>query len=109
MKLNVRIVSIFALVDPDPAREMFAWEGEVEISDEYKDAPWHEICERLFRLFNRVDEGDGPRLEALGYRMPSMSVGDLVAYWETPVSRQQRINYYRVEGLGFRELFAGIG
>lgn len=106
MKLHVRIVSAFALVDPE--REAFTWEGDVEISDEYQDAPGYEVCERLFRVFNRVDEGDGPRLEAMGYRLPSMSVGDLVAYWEPPASTQRHISYYRVGGLGFQELYPGL-
>lgn len=107
MKLMVRIVSVFALVDP--TRDSFTWEGEVEISDEYRDAPGFEVCERLYRIFNRVDEHDGPRLEAIGYRLPSMSVGDLVAYWEPPADRQQALDYYRVEGLGFQKLFPGVG
>lgn len=34
--------------------------------------------ERLFRVFNRVDEHDGPRLEAMGYKLPSLSSGDVV-------------------------------
>jgi hypothetical protein len=34
--------------------------------------------EEAFRFFNRVTESDSDRLEALGYRLPSMSVGDLL-------------------------------
>lgn len=32
----------------------------------------------IFRLFNRVEEGDAERLEAWGYTLPSLSVGDRV-------------------------------
>lgn len=38
------------------------------------------LNERLFRLFNRVDAADNARLEAWGYRLPSLSVGDVVEY-----------------------------
>jgi len=34
--------------------------------------------EDAFRFFNRVTEADADRLEAIGYRLPSMSVGDLL-------------------------------
>lgn len=106
MRITVRIVSIFALVDP--SRDSFTWQGDVEISGQYADAPGIEVCEHLFRIFNRVDETDRPRLEKMGYRLPSLSVGDLVMFWEPPAEPQVAINYYRVEGLGFRELFPGI-
>ena len=37
-----------------------------------------EKLERVFRLFNRVSEEDARRLERIGYRLPSLSVGDRV-------------------------------
>ena len=44
------------------------WQGQVPTND----------LEELFRYFNRVDETDGPRLEAIGYNLPSMMASDLV-------------------------------
>lgn len=44
------------------------WEGEVEVED----------LEDVFRFFNRVEPGDGLRLELIGYRLPSLSAGDRV-------------------------------
>jgi hypothetical protein len=45
------------------------WSGEVP---ELRDA------EDIFRFFNRVDDADCERLEASGYTLPSLSVGDVV-------------------------------
>jgi hypothetical protein len=44
------------------------WTGEVEGVN----------LDTVYRFFNRVDEADSARLAALGYRLPSLSVGDLV-------------------------------
>jgi hypothetical protein len=52
------------------------WTGEVELQ-----APADKTTGRLseiFRLFNRVEEADCERLAALGYELPSLSVGDLI-------------------------------
>lgn len=71
------------------------WQGDVP--DELVDG-WAEAGnanERLFRLFNRVDEGDAARLEAWGYRLPSLSVGDSVGYGGRA---------FRVEPVGFAEV-----
>jgi hypothetical protein len=49
------------------------WEGDVP------DAPAGvRPLEHVFRYFNRVDASDEQRLEAIGYRLPSLSVGDVV-------------------------------
>lgn len=50
--------------------------------------------EALFRIFNRVDEADSIRLEAWGYRLPSLSVGDTVSYDGRT---------FRVDDFGFTE------
>lgn len=68
-----------------------SWEGEVP--DEL--LPADAVNEALFRLLNRVDEGDVARLEAWGYRLPSLSVGDTVT-WEGRV--------FRVAAIGFDEI-----
>ena len=36
--------------------------------------------EAIFRFFNRVDAADAERLRAIGYRLPSLSVGDIISY-----------------------------
>lgn len=50
------------------------WTGEV--SDE-KGTP-EQILEKLFRAFNRVDDVDCRRLASWGYKLPSLSSGDVV-------------------------------
>jgi hypothetical protein len=39
--------------------------------------------EAMFRFFNRVDAADAERLGAVGYRLPSRSVGDIISYTGT--------------------------
>ena len=51
--------------------------------------------EGVFRAFNRVDDADCRRLEEWGYRLPSMSVGDLVVIDATT---------YRVDSIGFTKI-----
>lgn len=36
--------------------------------------------EEIFRFFNRVEPGDDERLDEIGYRLPSLSVGDVVEW-----------------------------
>ena len=42
--------------------------------------PEVENLEEIFRFFNRVEYGDGERLEEIGYDLPSLSVGDIVTW-----------------------------
>jgi hypothetical protein len=56
-----------------------------------------ETNEHLFRYFNRVDELDGRRLERIGYRLPSLSVGDRVTW---------KGRTWEVAGIGFQEVTA---
>jgi hypothetical protein len=49
------------------------WSGELELP-----AAPDAALERVYRLLNRVSGGDAQRLEAIGYRLPSLSVGDIV-------------------------------
>jgi hypothetical protein len=48
------------------------WEGDIP------DAKSATPLEHVFRYFNRVDDDDHERLLAIGYRLPSLSVGDVV-------------------------------
>lgn len=53
------------------------WKGEVE--PQWIIAPDAEgEMERIFRLFNRVEQEDCDRLEGIGYDLPSLSSGDFV-------------------------------
>jgi hypothetical protein len=54
------------------------WTGEL---DGVRDgAPVGEVLEYVFRWFNAVDEGDRERMLAVGYDLPSLSVGDVVTF-----------------------------
>jgi hypothetical protein len=87
---NTRRASLIAAgTDPallDPARNE-VWQGLVPQMD----------LEGIFRFFNRVEPGDGERLEALGYDLPSLSTGDLVT-----VGGKR----WRVASVGFEEAVA---
>jgi hypothetical protein len=50
--------------------ESTSWEGDVPAA----------TLEEIFRYFNVVDSDDERRLEAVGYRLPSLSVGDRVTF-----------------------------
>lgn len=51
--------------------------------------------EGVFRAFNRVDATDARRLESWGYRLPSLSVGDLIVLGT---------DTYRVDPVGFTKI-----
>lgn len=50
------------------------WSGDVPLADDVREAQ----LEVIFRLFNRVEQRDVDFLEEIGYRLPSLSVGDEV-------------------------------
>jgi hypothetical protein len=51
------------------------WTGEIpDPASDYKG----DVLEYVFRYFNRVERGDGAKLEAIGYVLPSLSVNDEV-------------------------------
>lgn len=57
-------------------------EYSCEVSDyDASGDPWSKpehALERIFRLFNRVDDADCRRLDGAGYKLPSLSMGDVV-------------------------------
>jgi hypothetical protein len=76
------------------------WSGEIGIGsctcsdgqsciEDDKDA----LLERIFRLFNRVSDEDAERLQRMDYKLPSLSVGDIVTMEGT---------HYLVCGMGFK-------
>src|SRR3954451_19528413 len=67
------------------------WSGE--ISDTYSMGPSDEALERIFRHFNRVTDEDAERLQRMDYKLPSLSVGDIVTMEGT---------HYLVCGMGFK-------
>lgn len=50
------------------------WDGDLDLAG----LTAAQALERVFRAFNRVDDGDHERMLALGYALPSLSVGDVV-------------------------------
>ena len=48
------------------------WSGVLDLPD----ADRTRQLEYLFRAFNRVTDDDNARLEGIGYRLPSLSMGD---------------------------------
>jgi hypothetical protein len=70
------------------------WSGDVDLTMDLGGMPNHaQPLEAIFRFFNRVTEDDGPRLESMGYFLPSLSVGDVVTMEGT---------HYLVCGSGFK-------
>lgn len=100
MKHRIRITSLFAMSDPESDRP-FTWEGIVPMPENV--VTDEEICEAVFRLFNRVDQADADRLEEWGYRLPSLSVGDIVG-----IDRGPYFDLHRVESAGFKRVFPGL-
>lgn len=95
--MNIEIFSMMAAL---VGNDCMMWRGNVSdkqlglgpvivTGGEKADA---EINERIFRFFNRVDSLDEEKLEAVGYRLPSLSVGDIVTWGGKA---------FRVEGHGF--------
>lgn len=100
--LEVSIVSLFAMICGGEPHGL-SWRGRVAI--ELPDGtPIHQaspdaVNETLYRIFNRVDEADTQRLEALEYRLPSLSPGDVIA-WDKHAYRVLAIGFERLEPTG---------
>lgn len=95
---RVRITSSWALLCPDGYPDS-VWEGDVPVNIETTpggDPPDPELVnEYLFRYFNRVDQADVDRLEDVGYALPSLSVGDLLA-WDGHTWRVALVGFEKV-------------
>lgn len=73
--INMRLTGV-----PVPYEEI-TWEGEVDLRPFMRpgaEATSAALLEAVFRAFNRVEIEDNDRLEEIGYRLPSLSVGDAV-------------------------------
>lgn len=97
---NLRIVSLFAMAAPEHF-PTFSWEGEVLLPRTNDD----EIANTVYRLFNRVSRADEQRLESWGYRLPSMSVGDVIAVDCGP---DKHPLMFRVKNFGFQFITPGL-
>lgn len=87
-------VQIFSMMAAIGGSENVQWDGDVPIQASFMDDA-SQVNERIFRFFNRVDENDANTLELIGYRLPSLSMGDLVTWGNKT---------YRVEGYGFKQI-----
>jgi hypothetical protein len=80
--LRLEIVSMMAAIAGN--QHGITWRGTVALADLRRYLPpeapvtRERMNEAIFRFFNRVDDSDCARLEAIGYRLPSLSAGDLV-------------------------------
>lgn len=68
------------------------WEGDLDLDG----LTVREALAGVFRAFNRVDDADCERLLALGYDLPSLSVGDTVTVdgvrWRRAVVGWERVD-----------------
>jgi hypothetical protein len=67
------------------------WSGDVNLNGQTSDS----VLEHIFRLFNRVSDEDASRLAKWDYKLPSLSVGDIVT---------MEGNHYLVCGMGFKKV-----
>jgi hypothetical protein len=95
-------VEIFSMMAAISGRYPSMWRGDLDqllIPDDLTHPP--SIPDRVYRHFNRVDEADAVRLKAIGYDLPSLSVGD---YFTIKFSFWPQAKTYRVAGNGFEEI-----
>ena len=78
------------------------WKGEYR-----SNASGDGLLNELFRYFNVLDNDDADRLARLGYKLPSMSAGDVIAI--DPEGKFDRSRMFVVDRIGFREIVAGRG
>lgn len=97
-KMHVRIESAMAKRHNEEVADIEGCEQRAETWEGYVPDTEAGNLEQIFRFFNRVDFGDGERLEEIGYTLPSLSVGDVVE-WHG--------KRYRVEPVGWVEISAG--
>lgn len=69
------------------------YEGNIETKSEDKE----EICEILFRQFNRVTKEDCERLESIGFKGHSLSVSDIIMF-------ENDNTIYYVDAFGFTKI-----
>lgn len=95
MVMRVEIFSMMAAVGGVPKGT--TWAGYIDPIEGESD---EQLLERIYRLFNRVEDWDYARLEEIGYRLPSLSAGDYVTL------HSKEVRTWRVAGVGF-ELVTG--
>ena len=96
------VFSIHAAISGKPSGT--TWRGEFPVGHSGHDG---ETLERIFRFLNRVEDGDHERMEAVGYTMPSLSVGDYVTLHldePGPLGPIPRPQTWRVASVGFEKV-----
>lgn len=105
--MKVRVVSCFRLADPRASAARFgadaSWQGDVPGTRIEAEGDPEAANDRIYQHLQRVEPGDGLRLEATGYLLPSLSAGDLLI-WQEP-----HVRMFLVEARGFREVTPGLG
>jgi hypothetical protein len=94
--LTVAVLSMMAAATGAP--HGFLWSGEIPVEwlpPNAAAADFEAVNESLFRYFNRVEEDDARRLEAIGYLLPSLRLGDLVGYGD---------RVFRIAAFGFEPM-----
>lgn len=72
-------VEVFSMIAAVHGAERVTWSGD--IPDECVEAIGpDQVNEFLFRFFNRVEQADADQLDLLGYELPSLSMGDFIAW-----------------------------
>lgn len=98
-------VEIFSMMAAANAKSSgTTWRGDVPIGFS---GHYMATAESVFRFFNVVDETDVERLEKLGYRLPSLSVGDYFTVHFPATAEHgptERPRTFRVIGMGFEEI-----
>jgi hypothetical protein len=98
-------VEIFSIMAAFAGKESgTTWRGDVPIGF---NGHYISTADNIFRFFNVVDEEDSERLEKLGYRLPSLSVGDYFTVHFPEIAEHgptERPRTYRVLGNGFEEI-----
>ena|SRR5437763_7263472 len=96
--MKVEIFSTNAAVAGTPFGT--TWSGEVEVNMNLSDEV---ILDLIYRMFNRVDEADLDRMEALGYELPSLSMGDFVTLHGGAAHTwgEEHPRTYQVAAIGF--------
>jgi hypothetical protein len=91
-------IEIFSVMAAIAGKREITWQGlvnDVMLAGEIAKGDEDALCDRVYRLFNRVDENDGDRLERWKYFLPSLSLGDYVRIGD---------NTYRVDTIGFTKI-----
>ena len=97
---DVRVEIVSLLAAAKGAVNGMSWTGTIPlsllgVSTQDLDSNPQAVNGRLWRLFNPVEPADSQLLGSLGYRLPSLSAGDLIA-WEGVTWRAATLGFERM-------------